>query len=76
MKAELKKLRSDHLSKLADFSLTLNETSNQITAALKTFVRVGNVGSAGEEFRRERIELYRDEESYDKFSKETLSELK
>ena len=76
IKAELKKLRSDHISKMADFSLTLSQTSNQITAALRTFVRFGGVGSGGEEFRQERIELYRDEESYEKFSKETLSELK
>ena len=77
MKEELKKLRKDHVSKMADFSLTIKQTSNQISAALGAFVKLGgvSVGSAGETFRRERLELYREEESYEKLSKEILNEL-
>ncbi len=76
MKSEFKKLRSDHVTKMSEFSLTMNQTSNQITAALRAFSKVGGVGSGGEEFRRERIELYSEEESYQKLSNETLGELK
>ncbi len=76
MKAEFKKLRSDHVSKMAEFSLMINQTSNQISAALRAFSKVGGVSSGGEEFRQERIELYSEEESYQQLSNETLSELK
>ncbi len=76
MKAEFKKLRSEHVSKMSEFSLTMNQTSTQIAAALRAFSKVGGVSSGGEEFRRERIELYSEEDSYQLTSSETLSELK
>ena len=77
MKSELKKLRQDHVSKMADFSLTIKQTSNQISAALGAFMKLGGVrvGSGGEAFRRERLELYREEESYGKLANETWNEL-
>ena len=77
LKREMVLMRKDHLAKMADFSHSLEQSSQRISAAVSAVFKTRGISTKGAEpFRRERMELYGVKEGYSRCARKTLSELK